>query len=377
MTQGQSHRARATRRLPPVWAFVSAAWLGPAILAAFEAYMQSRLGNGPPATWRTLVWEGGDWLIYALLTPVVFLLARRYPLKRGRAALHTVIHLVAAILLCAVWAGAGTLLRWAMFPSVATPTARGVASWFFTSLPFGVAVYFAVLGVEHATFFFLEARARETQATQLSAQLAEARLAALRTQLQPHFLLNSLNAITVIVRDRDTKTATRMLEQLGDMLRRVTRTDRPHEVTLADELDFVRQFLAIEEMRFSDRLRPVFNVDPALLGAAVPEFLLQPLVENALRHGLAKRVTATMLTIEARRDRDELVLTVTDDGPGPEAGPEERREGVGLSNTRERLATLYGERARLLLTATPQGGAAAEVRLPYRDIAASAEVGPG
>jgi two-component system LytT family sensor kinase len=360
--------------------FVSAAWLGPAILAAFEGYMQSRLGNRPPATWRTLVWEGGDWLIYALLTPVVFQLARRYPLMRGRAARHVPVHVAASIVLCAVWAGVGTVLRWAIIPDAGTPTARGLASWFFTSLPFGVAVYFAVLGVAHATFFFLEARARETQATRLSAQLAEARLSALRTQLQPHFLLNSLNAITVIVRDRDTETATGMLEQLGEMLRRVMRTDRPPEVPLADELDFVRRFLAIEEIRFSDRLRPVLNVDPALLGAAVPEFLLQPLVENALRHGLAKRVTATMLTIEARREGDELVLAVTDDGPGPRGaggGPDEPREGVGLSNTRERLATLYGDRAGLLLTATPQGGAVAVVRLPYRELAPGAEVGPG
>jgi two-component system LytT family sensor kinase len=377
MMHPQSDRVAATRPPPPVWAFVSAAWLGPAILAAFEAYMQSRLGNRPPITWRALAWEGGDWLIYALLTPVVFQMARRYPLMRGRAVRHIPVHLLASLVLCAVWAGTGTVLRWAIFPDVATPTARAVASWFFTSLPFGVAVYFAVLGVEHATFFFLEARTRETQATRLSAQLAEARLAALRTQLQPHFLLNSLNAITVIVRDRDTLTATRMLEQLGEMLRRVMRTDRPQEVPLAEELDFVRRFLAIEEIRFSDRLRPVFQVDPALLSAAVPELLLQPLVENALRHGLAKRVTATMLTIAARREGDELVLSVTDDGPGPGGGLEEPREGVGLANTRERLATLYGDRARLLLVATPEGGAAAVVRLPYREIDRSAEVSPG
>jgi LytS/YehU family sensor histidine kinase len=242
--------------------------------------------------------------------------------------------------------------------------------WFFTSLPFGVAVYFAVLGVEHALFYFVEARERETQAARLAAQLAEARLGALRMQLQPHFLLNSLNAVTVIVRDRDTATATRVLEQLGDLLRRVMRSDRPQEVTLAEELEFVRQYLAIEEVRFSDRLRPVIDVDPGFLSAAVPEFLLQPLVENAVRHGLARRVGATLLSISARREGDHLVLSVTDDGPGPEDAAPEPGEGVGLGNTRERLASLYGDRASLTLARTPEGGATATVRLPYHELGA-------
>jgi signal transduction histidine kinase len=366
MTLPDAGSAPATHRRPPVWVFVSAAWLGPAILAALKEYAQGLLGGGEPPTWRVLLWEAGDWLIYALLTPAVFWFARRYPLIKGAIARRVPLHLAASIVLCAAWAGGGVLLSWALFRS--TPYGGGMVGWFLTSLPFGVAVYFAVLGVEHAAFYYFEARERETQAARLSAQLAEARMGALRMQLQPHFLLNSLNAITVIVRDRDTATATRMLEQLGEMLRRVTRADRPQQVTLAEELDFVRQYLAIEEVRFPDRLRPVFDVDPDLLSAAVPEFLLQPLVENALRHGLAKRVTATLLRIEARRERNGLVLSVTDDGPGPGGTVAEPGEGVGLGNTRERLATLYGDRARLELARTPEGGARVTVRLPYHEV---------
>jgi len=357
------------RTQPPVWAFVSAAWLGPAILAVFRAYVQGRLGNREPATWRALVWEGGDWLLYAVLTPVVFWFARRYPLVPGRIARRVPAHLAASIALCAAWAGGGVLLSLALFGS--TPYGGGAVSWFFTSLPFGVAVYFAVLGVEHAAFYFFQSRERETQAARLEAQLSDARLGALRMQMQPHFLFNSLNAIAVIVRDRDTATAVRMLEQLGEMLRRIMRSDRPHEVTLRDELDFTRQYLAIEEIRFSDRLRPVFTVDPAVLRAAVPEFLLQPLVENALRHAVAQRVTATLLEIDAHREGDELVLTVTDDGPGPDDAAPAAREGVGLANTRARLETMYGDRARMTLTRLPGGGAAASVRLPFREIASA------
>jgi signal transduction histidine kinase len=342
--------------MSPGWVFVSAAWLVPAILASLRQYAQSLLNTGQPPGWRSLVWEGGDWLLYALLTPAVFWLGRRYPLQRGAIARHIPIHLGASILLCAAWAMGGVGLSWLLFRT--GPYGGGALSWFFTSLPFGVAVYFAVLGVEHAMFYL-------TQSARLEAQLADARLGALRMQMQPHFLFNSLNAITVIVRDQDTATATRLLEQLGEMLRRVMRADRPQEVPLADELDFVRQYLAIETVRFSDRLRPVFDVPPELRNALVPEFLLQPLVENAVRHGLAQRLGATLLRIEARRDGDELVLTVVDDGPGAGAAV---TEGVGLGNTRERLATLYGSRARLNLARTAEGGTRVTVRLPYREL---------
>jgi two-component system LytT family sensor kinase len=305
-----------------------------------------------------MAFEGGDWLLCGLLTPAVFWMARRYPLVKGSIARRIPIHLAAAIVFCVVWAVAGSFLSVALTGS--TPYGAGVRSWVLTTIPFGVSVYFALLGVEHAIFYFVQSHERE-------AQLAEARLGALRMQMQPHFLFNSLNAITVIVRDRDTATATRMLEHLGEMLRRVMRADRPQEVTLAEELDFVRQYLAIEQVRFSDRLRPVYEIAPDLVAAAVPEFVLQPLVENAVRHGLAKRAAATLLRIEARRDGEDVVLTVIDDGPGPaEAG-----EGVGLSNIRERLATLYGPRARLELAQVPEGGTRATVRLPFRELRAS------
>lgn len=373
MDHQQRPERLAARRQVPVWVFVAGVWLVPALLAAARTYIQGSLGNRPPATWRVLLWESGDWLIYALLTPIVFVFARRFPLTRDRVARSGLLHVGAAILLCAAWAGAGSVFRSVVFADASWVTGPRLVGWFFTSLPFGIAAYAAVLGAAHAILYFMEARARETQAARLAAQATEARLEALRGQMHPHFLLNSLNAITVTVRDRDTVTATRMLEQLGEMLQRILRTDRPQEVPLADELEFVRRFLAIEAIRFSDRLRPVFAIEEGLDRAAVPDLLLQPLVENALRHGLSRLATATLLKIEARREADQLVLTVTDDGPGPSDASAEPWKGVGLMNTRERLVTLYGDGARLALTATPSGGAAAEVRLPYHELPADRE----
>jgi hypothetical protein len=329
-----------------------------------QTWAHGRLGNRSAPTWRDLIWEGGDWLIYGLLTPAVFWMGRRYPLTRGALARRIPVHLAASILLCVAWASGGILLSQALLHT--TPYGGGEIGWFFTSLPFGVAVYFAVLGAQHASHYFLHAQARETQAARLSAQLADARLGALRMQMQPHFLFNSLNAITVIVRDRDTGTATRMLEQLGEMLRRVMRSDGPQEVTLGEELEFTLQYLTIEEMRFPDRLHPVIEVAPGLLEARVPDFLLQPLVEYAIRHGLCMRLGATLLRIEARRVGEDLIISVTDDGPGPVETPG-GAEGVGLANTRARLATLYGARAEFTLTGTEAGGARASVRLPFHE----------
>jgi len=213
------------------------------------------------------------------------------------------------------------------------------------------------------------------QAVRLAAQLAEARLGALRMQLNPHFLFNSLNAITVLVRDQNTAAAARMLELLSGVLRQVLRAEEAHETTLAAELDFLERYLAIEQVRFSDRLRPRIEVDPAIARALVPRFVLQPLVENALRHGIARRADSGALTIRAHRESGDLVLTVQDDGPGLTPGTESAG-GVGLANTRARLNVLYGERASLDISDASGGGVVATVRLPYHEAENATERDP-
>jgi two-component system LytT family sensor kinase len=374
--------ARYPRQMPPVaglpadraraplpsLAPIFAAWLVPALLSGFNSYMQSRLEGHRP-DWHWVFFNSLDWLLYAVLTPLVFRAGRRLPLEPPHRARNIALHVAGALSMCVAWAGLGTLLRLAIFPVPPDLTGlkvlREFAGWVFTTLPFGVGVYFALLGIEHSLFYFAQARERETQAAQLAAQLAEARLGALRMQLNPHFLFNSLNAITVLVRDRNTAAASRMLELLSGVLREVLRAGETHETTLAAELEFLERYLEIEHVRFSDRLRPRIEADPAIAGAALPRFLLLPLVENALRHGIARRADAGVLAVSARREGADLVLTVRDDGPGmaPGAG----WGGVGLANTRARLAALYGERASLEIANAEGGGVAATVRLPYHE----------
>jgi signal transduction histidine kinase len=356
----------------PSFVLIFAAWLVPALLSGFNSYMQSRL-EGQPPDWHWVFFNSLDWLLYAVLTPFVFRASRRLPLQPPHLARNIALHFAGALGMCVAWAGLGTLLRLAIFPAPPDLTGlkvlREFAGWIFTTLPFGVGVYFALVGIEHSLYYFAQARERETQAARLAAQLAEARLGALRMQLNPHFLFNSLNAITVLVRDRNTAAASRMLELLSGVLRQVLRADETPETTLAEELEFLERYLAIEQVRFSDRLRPRIEADPATAGASVPRFLLQPLVENALRHGIARRADAGVLAIGARREGADLVLTVRDDGPGlaPGAQGAPGSSGVGLANTRARLAALYGERASLDIANAEGGGVVATVRLPYHE----------
>jgi two-component system, LytTR family, sensor kinase len=255
------------------------------------------------------------------------------------------------------------------------PPVKYFISWLFITFPFGVAVYLCMVGIEHAIRYFAEARDRELQLARLSEQLSSARFAALQAQVNPHFLFNTLNTIAVLVRDDDKAGAVRIVEQLGDVLRRTLSRHQTNEVTLAEELDLVRQYLAIEQARFSDRLRPVFDIEDGVQSAAVPSFALQHLVENAVRHGVAKRSDASLVRVRARRDGDMLELSVADDGLGIDRAAAELK-GHGIENTRERLRALYGDRASLVIARDAAGGTVATLRVPYRELIAEADDGP-
>ena len=368
-------------RLRP-WLLVSAAWIIPAIFAVINRIAQGRLSGWGPATARDLIWEGGDWLLYAFLTPAVFVVSERWPLARPHLARRTILHLMISLLFCIVWATAGKvfqlLLTLVFEPATVSKAMQGGAgafwamagldllSWIFTTLPFGVAVYLCVVGIEHASRYFVEARDREVQLARMSEQLADARFTALQAQVNPHFLFNTLNTIAVFVRDNDREAAVRIVEQLSDVLRTTLSSHRSNEVTFAEELELVKQYVAIEQARFSDRLRPEFRIDASLLSAMVPSFALQHLVENAVRHGIARDSEAGQLIVAARRDGDMLEITVADDGPGIDT-EKEAPPGHGIENTRERLRALYGDKASLVINRRKEGGTIATLRVPYRE----------
>lgn len=353
-------------RSRPRWLLLAAACLVPAVLSALDALMQARLSGNPKVPWSNVIFSSSEWLFLGALTPIVYVLARRFPLRRDRLGRTLAIHLLGSLALCIGWATLGVLLGWLIdrYPWQGH-FARDYASWIFTSVPWSVALYFAFLGCMYAFTYFAEAREREAQQARLAAQLAEARLGALRMQLNPHFLFNSLNALAVLVRDQNTRDASRMLELLGSVLRQVLQAEQRSEVPLRDELKFLEQYLAIEQVRFSDRLRVRWAVAESAREALVPEFILQPLVENAVRHGIAKRSEAGTIEISASADGSDLVVVVRDDGPG--YMPTSTESGVGLANTRARLETLFGTRATLDIRGRDDTrGTIATIRMPLR-----------
>jgi signal transduction histidine kinase len=362
---------------------VSAAWIVPAVFAVINRIAQARLQGWEPATIRELLFQGGDWFLYAFLTPGVFAVSKRWPLARPHLVRRAVLHFFFSLLFCVAWATCGQVLRIVLIRIFApdlyhTAMQAGPAqfwlrigiewlSWIFTTLPFGVAVYLCVVGIEHATRYFVDAREREVQVARLSEQLSSARFAALQAQLNPHFLFNTLNTITVLVRDNDRQGAVSIIDHLSELLRRTLSRHRANEVTLGEELELVREYVAIEQARFSDRLRPEFRIPESLMSAAVPSFSLQHLVENAIRHGIAKHTEAGLLLVTATRSGDMLEITVIDDGVGIDPNAPVP-PGHGIDNTRERLRALYGDKASLRIAPRAEGGTIATLRVPYREL---------
>ncbi len=363
---------------------VSAVWLWPAVLNVVNRVLQVRLQGWDAPTSQELLFVAGDWLLYALVTPVIFWITKRWPIVKPHVRARVVVHAGWALLFCVVWAVGGKVLELLLVAvlspeqlqanmtaagsGLVTQVAANVAGWILTTLPFGVIVYTTVAGMAHAINYFTEAREREVQLARLSEQLTGARYAALQAQLNPHFLFNTLNTIAVLVRDGDRTGAVQIVEQLGDVLRRTLRRHRDSEVTLNDELDLVRQYLAIEQARFSDRLQFAIETNHVSGAAAVPGFAVQHLVENAIKHGVAKRAEAGQLTVDVRRDGDTLVISVGDDGPGLNGANEP--PGHGLDNTRDRLRALHGDAASLDVRDRAEGGVIATLRVPYHELSA-------
>jgi len=338
---------------------------GSVVLAAFNSftvYLNSRVIGR--ARWNDVVFTAALWLVFAALTRIPYALARRYPLTGERLAHTLAAHFVGALIMSLCWTSLGVLLSLllALRPTQ-VPFLRYYLSVLLTNLSLCMFLYFAVLGCIYAFSYYREVREREAQQARLAAQLAEARLSALRMQLNPHFLFNSLNAITVLVRDQNTHDAARMLELLSGVLRQVLQSEKRHEITLDEELRFIEKYLAIEQVRFSDRLQVQWSIDVSVRDALVPEFILQPLVENAVRHGVSKRSEAGLIEIVAASANGDLLLSVTDNGPGYIVGSE---SGVGLANTRARLETLFADAAQLDVKNAEGRGTVAIVRFPLR-----------
>jgi signal transduction histidine kinase len=354
--------ARHTPSSAMFWLVGFVAWTALALLATMQTAMSFSM-RGQPIEWpRLLAWRAIDWYSCALFVPPLVWLVRRWPLERAawprRLPMYIGVTMIAAV--------AKYALLFSLQGVVMGPTARMQS---FGMVLAGnaiseVMIFWAVVGVLHAVEFYRRYREREALTLELRAQLGQSQLDVLRAQLHPHFLFNVLNAATVLVH-RDPDAADAMLTRLGELLRHALRSDPRHETTLREELELLERYLDIMRTRFGDRLTIRRTVPTDVEAALVPTFVLQPLVENALEHGVDRVEESGCVEIDAARDGESLVLAVRDNGAGERADARAGL-GIGLTNTRARLAALYGDAAALALRPRPGGGTEVVLRLPFR-----------
>ena len=291
-----------------------------------------------------LRWSGVQWLTWAGLAPLVFRLGERHPLPFP-------------------------LSFRALVSSLFEPTGFGEQLWQFVSKHFatGVLAYWALLAVQQLLHFQAEKSRRELEATRLATELAQSRLQVLKTQLQPHFLFNTLHAIVTLL-DEDTLSAEDMLLRLSELLRAFLEDYDGQEIPLRRELELLELYLGIQRRRFRDRLTTRIHVAPDVLDAAVPSLVLQPIVENAIRYGIGQHVGDDCVEIDCRREDGMLCIDVRNHNSTLDEGGHAGGHGIGLSNTRLRMRELYGDRASLRLDMMVPRGVACRLRLPFHEL---------
>jgi sensor histidine kinase YesM len=322
-----------SRRAQRLWLFGTLIWVTLAVLSAAQNATWRAL-TGRPVAWLVILPNAlADWLTCGMFTPAFYLMVRRFPIRGERWWARLPVHLVASLIFVVLKVAIYTPL----YNLLNSAEPRTYSMVLFGGFYADWLAYWAAVGVIHAIEYYRESRERELEATQLA-------LANLRSQLQPHFLFNTLQSISTLIH-RDPAAADRMLTDLSDLLRLSLRSTASQEVPLHEELDFLGRYLEIMRVRFGDRLVIRVDVSADVLTAMVPSLVLQPIVENAIRHGMADRPDVGHVAVSGRRSGDSLHLEVADDGPGLHQSPP--GNGIGLANTRERLARLYGARGAL------------------------------
>ena len=319
-----------TRRL---WLLGTAVWIVLGLMSAAQNATW-RAYTDRPIGWGSILPNSlGDWLTCGLFTPAFYWMVRHFPIRGERWWARLAVHLAGSIgftlLKVSIWTP--------LFNEINPDAHRTYPQMLFAGFYGDLLAYWAAVGVIHAIEYYGESRERTLEATRLA-------LDNLRAQLQPHFLFNTLQSISTLIH-RDPAAADRMLTDLSELLRLSLRSPGSKEVPLREELEFLERYLQIMRVRFGDRLVIAVHVEPNVMDVPVPSLVLQPIVENAIQHGMADRTDRGHVQVRAARDGSALRLEVFDDGPGPSATPSSN--GIGLANTRERLRRLYGPDGRM------------------------------
>jgi two-component system LytT family sensor kinase len=356
----------------PRWSLIVVAWLVPSAIAMLQSTAGFALRGELGKDWPWVLMAFPRSMTWALFTPLIFAAANRFPFRRDRLAASVWMHLLIAMGISAVieivWLQLSLVLQSYIEPEVMqrvrTNWAEVYATTVLSRILSGAFTYGAVLGVATTLGYYRRLRERELRTAQLEAQLALAQVQALKMQVHPHFLFNTLHAITVLIRE-DPTAATRVVTRLGDLLRLTLSRATTAQVSFRRELEILTLYLEIERTRFHDRLEISYDVQPATLAALVPDLILQPLVENAIRHGVSPNAGVGRIEVRSRREGDWLLLEIQDNGLGLPNG-HVLREGIGLTTTKARLERLYGREHELRLATLDGGGCVARIRIPFQ-----------
>jgi len=360
-------RDNLLRRPEVLWPLYVAVWTALSVVEGYQSFVLAELVGQRMTAWQCFALALAMWYPLAALAPLLVWLARRRPVEPG--------HWLGPLLLL-LGASAGLALfkiildlpiEWLIRPNWRVLQDRTVFEQFqiFFSARFVLylLMLWLVLGVALALDYYRKFRERELRATHLEAQLAVAQLQVLKMQLQPHFLFNTLHAISALVH-QDADLADQMIARLGELLRTTLENAGTQEVSLREELEFIQPYLEIEQARLGPRLALLVEVDPEVMDARVPNLFLQPLVENAVRHGIAPHAEPGVIEVRACREGEALKIKVRDNGRGLSSN---YTEGVGVGNTRARLAQLYGPTQEFTMRNHPEGGLLVTVRIPFRE----------
>jgi two-component system LytT family sensor kinase len=360
-----------------IWIMAFVGWMLVGLSFGLNDYLFAdihvRFYQEPLPLWSVLAWELAYWPVWAAIAPFIFRFARRFPIERINWRRNLLINISAGLFFTLAQRAVYLFIAWLLY--IAADNSIDTITYlyrrlFFFNLPTGFMSFGVILLVSHLINYYRRLRDEELKASQLKAELAEAQLQATQAQLQalkmqlhPHFLFNTLNSISALL-DDDAEAADEMLARLGDFLRLTLENSGAQTVALQEELEFLRRYLEIEQVRYQDRLSVELKVEPATLEAQVPNLILQPIIENAIRHGLSQSLGSGRIEICASHEGDNLRLTVKDNGPGV-ALREPAKAGLGLANTRERLKQSYGEAHRFDIQTAPEGGTVVTLTIPF------------
>jgi hypothetical protein len=351
------------------WLWIGSIWLGFGLVDAMQTVFVMR-GEGMHHAWGRLFWTCvAGWIPWAIATPLVLWLGRRFPPVKLRPVVTWVLHLAAC-------AGVGlTFAAWMAWLDLAfNPYLRNTSPGTFAHVwadkfDSGILTYLVLYGAIVTVSYVLDSRERlalqQTETARLNEMLSKAQLDALRQQIEPHFLFNTLNAVAGLVREGRNDAAVGMIAGLSDFLRRVLQGGTEQQVPLGEEMAFAQRYLDIQKVRFAERLQLSVDVPRELYPAQVPSLILQPMVENAVKHGIAKRAQGGLIRIAASRSDGVLTLRVSNDGPSLPVDWETARPGIGMSNVRTRLQSLYGDAFELSMRNQDAGGVEVSVSLPF------------